>query len=102
MTGQFEELALFRKGLDFLVFLFLTLFLLMAGLALCCYAQAFSSRSERGLLFVGLCARLTSVDSLAVEHRPQGSWALVGAAGRLSSCRAWSLEHKLSGCGAWP
>ena len=42
----------------------------MAELDLCCYAQAFSSHSEWGLLFVVLCGLLTSVDSLVVEHGP--------------------------------
>ena len=40
----------------------------MAVLGLCCYAQAFSSCSKRGLLFVAVRGLLIVVASLVVEH----------------------------------
>ena len=40
----------------------------MAVLDLCCYARAFSSCGELGLLFVAVCGLLTAVSSLVVEH----------------------------------
>ena len=48
--------------------LFLFLFLFLAALGLHCCARAFSSRSERGLLFIAVCGFLTAVASLAAEH----------------------------------
>ena len=45
---------------------FLNLFL--AALGLCCSSQAFSSCSERGLLFVAVRGLLIVVASLVVEH----------------------------------
>ena len=41
---------------------------LMAVLGLHCYAQAFSSCRERGLLFVAVCGLLIVVASFVVEH----------------------------------
>ena len=38
-------------------------------LGLCCWAWAFSSCGEQGLLFVVVRGRLTAVASLVVEHR---------------------------------
>ena len=49
----------------FLIF-FLNLFLALLGL--CCYAWAFSSCSERGLLFVAVRGLLIAVASLVAEH----------------------------------
>ena len=37
--------------------------------SLCCYAQAFSSCGELGLLFVVVCRLLIAVASLVAEHR---------------------------------
>ena len=49
-------------------FLFINLFyLFLAALGLCC-AQAFSSCSERGLLFVAVRGLLIAVASLVAEH----------------------------------
>ena len=45
----------------------LFLFFLVA-LGLCCCTQAFSSYSERGLLFVAVCGLLIAVASLVAEH----------------------------------
>ena len=49
------------------IILFIYLFIL-AALGLRCCAQAFSSCSERGLLFIAVCRRLSAVAS-PVEHR---------------------------------
>ena len=40
----------------------------MAELGLCCCVQAFSSCSERWLLFVAVCELLIAVASLDAEH----------------------------------
>ena len=52
----------------FLINLFIYLFLFLATLGLCCCAQAFSSCSKPGLLFVAVCGVLTAVASLVAEH----------------------------------
>ena len=44
------------------------IYLFLAALGLHCCAQAFSSCSERGLLFVVVCRLLIVVASLVVEH----------------------------------
>ena len=44
------------------------IYLFLAALCLRCCAQAFSSCSEWGLLFVAVCVLLTAVASLVVEH----------------------------------
>ena len=49
------------------IYIFFNLFL--AALGLRCCAQAFSSCSERGLLFLAVCGLLIVVASLAAEHR---------------------------------
>ena len=61
-------------------------------LGLHCCAQALSSCSERGLLFVAVRGLLIAVASLVTEHRLQ-------ACG-LSSCGSQALECRLSSCGA--
>ena len=57
----------------YLFFFFINLFILfilfLAALGLRCCAQAFSSCSERGLLFVVLHRLLIAVASLVAEHR---------------------------------
>ena len=50
-------------------FLILFIYLFLAALGLRCYTRAFSSCSERGLLFVAVRGFLIAVASLAVEHR---------------------------------
>ena len=42
--------------------------LILAELGLCCYMQAFSSCSERGLLFAVVRRLLIAVASLVAEH----------------------------------
>ena len=48
-------------------YLFIYLFLFSAALGLCCCAQAFSSSSERGLLFTAVLGLFIAEASL-VEH----------------------------------
>ena len=51
---------------------FLKIFILfiyfLAALGLCCYARAFSSCGERGLLFAAVHGLLIAVASLVAEH----------------------------------
>ena len=49
----------------------LFIYLFMAGLGLCCCAQAFSSCSEQGLFFVAVHELPIAVASLIAEHRLQ-------------------------------
>ena len=42
----------------------------MAALGLCCCTRAFSSCSERGILFIVVCGLLIAVASLVAEHGP--------------------------------
>ena len=48
---------------------FIYLFVFLAALGLRCCARAFSSYSERGLLFVAVRGLLIAVPSLVAEHR---------------------------------
>ena len=57
---------LYIKFQLFKIYLFLLLFL--AALGLRCCAWAFSSCSERRLLFIVVCGLLTAVASLVAEH----------------------------------
>ena len=54
------------KSVFFFIFKFIYLFLATLGLRCCTWA--FTSRSERGLLFVAVCELLIVVASLVVEH----------------------------------
>ena len=63
-----ESLEFIYCVVFFLISLFIYLFLFLAVLGLCCCAQAFSSCSEQGLLFVAVCGLLIAVASLVVEH----------------------------------
>ena len=51
------------------VFFLILIYLFWAALGLLCFAWAFSSRSERGLLYIVLCRLLIVVASLVVEHK---------------------------------
>ena len=68
-----STLHLFCSGLDFGFPLFffkkLIYYLFLAVLGLLCCAQAFSSCSEQGLLFVAVRGLLIAVASLVAEHR---------------------------------
>ena len=52
-----------------LFFLILFIYLFLAALGLHCWARAFSSCGERGLLFLAARRLLTAVASLVAEHR---------------------------------
>ena len=69
-------------GKFFLIYLFIIICLFMTALGLRCCAWAFSSCSERGLLFIVVHGLLIAVSSLVAEHRLQacgfgsyGTWA---------------------------
>ena len=53
---------------NFFFYIILFIYLLLAVLGLHCSAQAFSSCSERGLLFVAVHGLLIAVASLVAEH----------------------------------
>ena len=68
----------------------------------CCCAWAFSSCSERGLLFVAVCSLLIAVVSVVwgTGSRRAG-FSSYGAARELSSCGVWALGHVgFSSCGS--
>ena len=72
------------------------LFLFLTVLHLSCFAQAFSSCDEQGLLFIAVLGFFTEAASLAAEHRLEDarahSWAqqlqLTSSRERLSRCSA--------------
>ena len=72
----------------------------MAVLGLGCCTWAFSSCSERGLLFVAVCGLLIAVASRC-RAWALGAWASVVVAHGLSGCGSRALERRLSSCGAW-
>ena len=74
----------------------LTFFFFLAALGLCCCTRAFSSCSERRLLFVAVRGLLIVVASRCGEWA-LGSWASVVAAHRLNSC---GTQTQLL-CGMW-
>ena len=55
-------------NLIFSLYFYLFIYLFLAALGLHCCAQAFSSCSEQGLLFVAVCRLLIAVASLVAEH----------------------------------
>ena len=57
-----------NKGHFFLKFIYL-IYLFLAVLGLRCWARAFSSCGEQGLLFVAVRGLLIVVASLVAEHR---------------------------------
>ena len=71
----------------------------MAVLGLGCCSWAFSSCSERALLFDAVRGIVIAVASLCYTAQALGMWASVVVACRLSSCGSWALEHSLSSCG---
>ena len=52
----------------FVFFNFLKFILFLAALGLCCWAQAFSSCGEQGLLFIAVLGLLIAVASLVAKH----------------------------------
>ena len=77
-------------------FIYLFIF---GALGLRCCAWAFSSRSERGLLFVAVRGLLIAGFSCC-RAWALGTLASVVVARGLSSCGSRALEHSLSSCGA--
>ena len=71
------------------------LFLILAVLGFCCFAQAFSSY-EWKLLLVTVQRLLIEWLLLLAEHWLQGEWASISAAHRLSNWGAGALERRLS------
>ena len=49
-------------------FVLIYVFLFLAVLGLCCYAQAFSSCGERGLFLIVVCRLLIAVASFVADH----------------------------------
>ena len=70
----------------------------MAALGLCCCVWAFSSFSERWLLFIAVRRLLTAVASRC-RAWALGMQASVAVAHGLSSYGSWALEHRLRSCG---
>ena len=62
-----ESLEFFHSS-TILTFFFFYKLLLLAALGLRCYAWAFSSCGERGLLFIAVRGLLIAVASLVAEH----------------------------------
>ena len=93
-------------------FIYLFIYLFLAVLGLCSCAWAFSSCSERGLLFIVVRGLLILVASLAAEHRLQVHrlqqlWHVgsVVVAHRLQSTGSVVVAHGLScsaACGIFP
>ena len=52
----------------FYLFIYYLFLLFLAALGLCCCIRAFSSCSERELLFIAVCMLLIVVASLVTEH----------------------------------
>ena len=86
----------------FFINLFIYLFIyLLAALGLPCCTRAFSSYSERGLLFVAVRGLLIAVASPCCGAQALGTQASVVVARGLSSCGLRALERRLSSSGTW-
>ena len=77
------------------LFIYLFIYLFLSALGLCCCARAFSSCSDRGLLFVVVNRLLIVVSSLVAEHRFQ-----VHGLQQLCHTGSVVVTHRLSSCGA--
>ena len=75
------------KWIFLILVIYLFLFMFLAALGLCCCEQGFSSCSEWGLL----CSSRMQASHCC------GARALATG---FSSCGPWTLEHRLSSCGA--
>ena len=64
----FYRSFLFQTFIYLFIYFYFYLFLFLVALGLCCCARAFSSCSERGLLFVVVHGLLIAVASLVAEH----------------------------------
>ena len=80
--------------LCFYKFIYFIYFLAVLGLR--CWARAFSSCGEWGLLFVAVRGLLIAVASLCFRAPALGTWASVVVTHGLSSCGSQALEHRLS------
>ena len=76
------------------------IYLFLVALSLRCCAPAFSSCSERGLLFIAVRGLLIAVASCC-GAQALGTWASVVVARGLNSCGSRALEHRLSSCDTW-
>ena len=85
-------------ALFFFFLINLSIYLFLAALGLRCYARAFSSCGERGLLFIAVCRLLIAV-AFPCGARALGAPASVAVTRSFSSCGSWALERRLSSCG---
>ena len=70
ITGSYIKSEAFqRKLLDFFFNFYLLIYLFLAAASLCCFVRAFSSRGERGLLFIAVHRLLIAVASLVAERK---------------------------------
>ena len=69
MSQLLRDFNLVNQYIFTLIFHFFFKNLFLAVLGLCCCAQAFSSCSEQGLLFVAVHGLLIAVASLVAQHR---------------------------------
>ena len=89
-----------EKILCFFKETFKKIYIFLAVLGLHCCAQAFSSCSKQGLLFVVVRGLLIAVACLCCGARALGTQASVFMARGLSSCGSRALQRRLSSCGA--
>ena len=95
-----SNLIVVHTCISFLKKFYLFIYLFLAALGLCCCAWAFSSCGELGLLCVAVhgasrCSGFSRCGAQALGVRT----SVVVARG-LSSCGLWTLERRLSSCGA--
>ena len=83
----------------FILFIYLFIYLFLSTLGLHCCMRAFSSCSERGLLFIVVCGLSHCGGFSCYGAWALGVWASVVVC-RLSSCGLRALERRLSSCGA--
>ena len=82
--------------------IFFLFFIFLAALGLRCFARAFSSCSERGLLFVAMYeVGFIEGGFSCCRAQALGMQASAAAAHGLSRCRSWALEHGPCSYGTW-
>ena len=89
------RIPIFSHPCQHLLSFFFLIYLFLVVLGLRCCVRAFSSCSERGLLFVAVCGFLIGVTSLVAEHSLDGSCA------GFCRCGSQAVERRLSSCGTW-
>ena len=87
-----EVCSFYTQSFEFFFKINLFICLFLAVLDLRCCTRAFSGCGKRGLLFIAVRGLLIAVASLVAEHEL--------LAHRLNSCGSWTLECRLSSCGA--